>query len=42
MCAGQVDQLDFPAFEGQRADVALDSNAGIIANPLFEAGQPIE
>jgi len=42
MCAGQIDQLGIPAFEGQRADVALDSNARIIANSLFEAGQPIE
>jgi hypothetical protein len=42
MCAGQIDQLGIPAFEGQRADVALDCNAGIITDPLFEAGQSIE
>jgi len=42
MCAGQIDQLGILAFEGQRADVALDRNAGIITDPLFQTGQSIE
>jgi hypothetical protein len=42
MRPGQIDKLGPRAFPGQAANVAFDRDAGIIANPLFEAREAIE
>ena len=40
--ARQVDQFGSRLVESEDPNVALDGNAGIVADPLLEAGQPIE
>ena len=42
MCARQVNQFGGRIVEFEGANVALDGNAGIVANPLLQAGQPIK
>jgi hypothetical protein len=42
MRAREVDQLGLLTVEGQRANVALDGNAGIVTDTLLKAGQPIK
>ena len=42
MCARQVNQFGGRLVEFEDADVAFDGNAGVVANPLLQTGQPIK
>ena len=42
MCAWKIDELCLRALSFQDSDVALDGDARVIANALFETGQAIE
>ena len=42
MGTGQIYQFGRPVAERQQADMPFDRHAGIVANPLLQARQPIE